>query len=126
MAGVEVGLVGCGMLGAQLVLAWRNRSAACVGAGWYYWRIATDTPSTGAQYSLRRWQLNRYLCPHGPAGKFCRLPAVPDRSALGALAADEQDRHSDQFHLTHEFLKHMLGCAASALRRQPVCCSGTD
>ncbi|WP_457278644.1 Crp/Fnr family transcriptional regulator [Polaromonas sp. P5_D5] len=128
--GVEVGMVGReGMLGAQLVLGVVTAPVHAVvqGAG-ASWRISTAVfrRELALSASLQRG-LNRYLyvlmAQQSASAACLRFHLTSQRLARWLLMS--QDRaHSDNFHVTHEFLAYMLGMrrvgitsAASALQR---------
>lgn len=129
--GLEVGLVGReGMLGAQLVLGVSAipLQAQVQGAGSAL-RIAAApfrrelSRNTGLQQSLSRY-VYVLMAQLATATACTRFHQVGPRLARWLLMT--QDRaHSDNFHLTHELLAHMLGvrrvgitAAAGALQRQ--------
>jgi len=114
-ASIEIGLVGNeGMLGIQLILgiATSPLQAQVQGEG-----IALRIEAERLEYALRQSQslqhgLNRYvyvfMCQLTQTAVCSRLHKIEARLARWLLIT--QDRaHSDQFHLTHEFLAYMLG-----------------
>ena len=113
--GLEVGMVGReGMLGAQLALGVSAipLHALVQGAG-TAWRMAAApfrhalSDSKALQVSLHRYVY--VLMAHLATSATCtRFHRVEPRLARWLLMT--QDRaHCDSFHLTHEFLAHMLG-----------------
>ena len=127
---VEVGMVGReGMLGAELVLgvATAPLQALVQGAGLALRiDIRTFKQQLASSEPLRR-HLLRYvyvlMAQHATAASCLRFHQIGPRLARWLLMS--QDRaHSNHFHLTQEFLAHMLGvrrvgitAAASALQR---------
>ena len=128
--GVEVGMVGReGMLGAELVLGVTTTPlyALVQGAGLAL-RIDSDAfkRQLALSAALRR-HLQRYvyvlMAQQATAANCLRFHQIGPRLARWLLMS--QDRaHSERFHLTHEFLAHMLGVrrvgitvAASTLQR---------
>lgn len=128
--GVEVGMVGReGMLGAQLSLGVRTAPwrAVVQGPGGA-WRMGVAAFRTELARSLPLQRaMNRYLyvmlAQHAASAGCLRFHLTGQRLARWLLMS--QDRaHSDNFHVTHEFLAYMLGmrrvgitAAASALQR---------
>ena len=128
--GVEVGMVGReGMLGAQLALGVVTAPLHAVvqGAG-SSWRIGTPAfrrelaRSTSLQRGMYRY-LYVLMAQQAASAACLRFHLTRQRLARWLLMS--QDRaHSDNFHVTHEFLAYMLGMrrvgitsAASALQR---------
>jgi CRP-like cAMP-binding protein len=112
---LEVGMVGReGMAGAELVLGARAAPwhAVVQGPG-SAWRIPSRTFRRELKASpTLRLCLDRYLCvlmaQFGAAAACLRFHMIGPRLARWLLMM--QDRaHSDQFHVTHEFLAYMLG-----------------
>jgi CRP-like cAMP-binding protein len=129
--GLEVGMVGReGMLGAQLALGVSAipLHALVQGAG-ATWRVPVAafrrelSSSKALQVSLRRY-VYVLMAQLATSAACTRFHNVEPRLARWLLMT--QDRmHSNTFHLTHEFLAHMLGVrrvgitgAASGLQRQ--------
>ncbi|HEX6720812.1 MAG TPA: Crp/Fnr family transcriptional regulator [Burkholderiaceae bacterium] len=113
--GLEVGMVGReGMLGAQIALGVRAipLCALVQGAG-TAWRIAAAPFARELSSSAAlKLTLNRYvyvlMAQLAAAAACTRFHNVEPRLARWLLMT--QDRTlSDSFHLTHEFLGHMLG-----------------
>lgn len=112
---LEVGMVGReGMLGAHLALGVVTAPlhALVQGAG-AAWRVATPAfrAELARSAALQRG-LNRYLyvlmAQLAAAAACLRFHQIGPRLARWLLMT--QDRaHSDQFHVTHEFLSYMLG-----------------
>ena len=127
---LEVGMVGReGMLGAQLALGVATMPLACGGAGpgrGMAHRRRGFPARTGAQRGAAA-RLNRYIyvlmSQLADSAACLRFHLIGPRLARWLLMS--QDRaHSDSFHVTHEFLAHMLGvrrvgitAAAGALQR---------
>ena len=127
---IEVGMVGReGMLGAQLVLgvATQPLHGLVQGAG-ESWRInASHLRSELAASPALQRTLNRYvavmMAQLATSAACLRFHQIGPRLARWLLMT--QDRaHSDNFHMTHEFLAYMLGvrrvgitAAASAFQR---------
>jgi CRP-like cAMP-binding protein len=114
-ASIEVGLVGDeGMLGVQFILGAQQSPllAQVQGAGKAL-RIEADLLRQAVHQSLAlRFELNRYiyvlLCQLTQTAVCSRFHKIEARLARWLLIT--QDRaHSNQFHLTHEFLAYMLG-----------------
>jgi CRP-like cAMP-binding protein len=129
--GLEVGMVGReGMLGAQLALGVSAipLHALVQGTG-ATWRVAVApfrrelSSSKALQVSLHRY-VYVLMAQLATAAACTRFHNVEPRLARWLLMTQDRLR-SDNFHLTHEFLAHMLGVrrvgitgAASALQRQ--------
>jgi CRP-like cAMP-binding protein len=129
--GLEVGMVGReGMLGAQLALGVSvvPLHALVQGAG-MAWRMAAAlfsrelSSSTSLQLSLNRY-VYVLMAQLATAAACTRFHNVEPRLARWLLMTQDRMR-SDRFHLTHDFLGHMLGvrrvgitCAAGALQGQ--------
>jgi CRP-like cAMP-binding protein len=125
--GLEVGMVGReGMLGAQLVLGVRTipLHALVQGAG-NAWRIeaARFRREIAVNRALQR-SLNRYIyvlmAQLGTSAACTRFHNLGPRLARWLLMTQDRAR-SDSFHLTHEFLAHMLG-----VRRVGITCAASD
>lgn len=129
--GLEVGMVGReGMLGAQLALGVSAMPlhALVQGAG-TAWRVAAApfrrelSSSVALQLSLNRY-VYVLMAQLATAAACTRFHNLEPRLARWLLMTHDRT-HSDSFHLTHEFLGHMLGVrrvgitgAAGALQRQ--------
>ena len=129
--GVEVGMVGReGMLGAQLILGvmqppWR---ALVQGEG-AAWRLSVAgfkrelALSSALQRGLKHY-LDVLIAQQAASAGCLRFHMIGQRLARWLLMS--QDRaHSDNFHVTHEFLAYVLGvrrvgvtAAASAMQKQ--------
>lgn len=129
-SGVEIGMIGCeGMLGAQTVLGVDAApSHALVQGAGGAWRIGVAAFRAELAHSaaLQR-HLNRYLyvlMTQLASSVAClRFHLIGPRLARWLLMSQDRAR-SDSFHVTHEFLAHMLGVrrvgittAACALQR---------
>jgi CRP-like cAMP-binding protein len=114
-AALEVGLVGNeGMIGAALSLGVKDSTlhALVQGGGPALRMSAALFRSELKQSPPFREVLNRYLCvmlAQLAQTAACTSFHVVDRRLARCLLMTQDRAHSDAFHLTHEFLAHMLG-----------------
>jgi CRP-like cAMP-binding protein len=114
-AALEVGLVGNeGMIGAALSLGAKDSTLhALVQGGGPALRMSAALFRSELKHSPPfREVLNRYLCvmlAQLAQTAACTSFHVVDRRLARCLLMTQDRAHSDAFHLTHEFLAHMLG-----------------